>query len=136
MDTEKVKLPEKQKQVAGPSWTPQGKLHPDLHRREIATASTPRERAEQSDGSEAHQQCWRSRVEVEVPKSRSAEIQDEAGRWHLKTGSREGASNEPKPGSNLETEAEKRHLTAMPEASSNRGHRRRDTKPRPDGAES
>lgn len=60
---------QKQKQVAGPSWTPQSKLHPDLHR-EIATASTPRERAEQSDGSEAHQQCWRSRAEVEVPKSR------------------------------------------------------------------
>ena len=106
MDTTKVRLPN-------------SKLHPDLHR-EIATASTPRERAEQSDGSEAHQQCWRSRAEVEVPKSRS----------------REGASNEPKPGSNLETEAEKRHLTAMPEASSNRGHRRRDTEPKPDGAES
>ena len=66
---------EKQKQIANPIMDttkvrlPNSKLHPDLHR-EIATASTPRERAEQSDGSEAHQQCWRSRAEVEVPKSR------------------------------------------------------------------
>lgn len=49
---------------------------------------------------------------------------EEAGAesWHPQTRSREGASNEPEPGPNLETEAEKRHLTAMPEASSNRGH--------------
>ena len=71
-------------------------------------------------------------------RKRKKEKTEEAGAesWHPQTGSREGASNEPKPGPNLETEAEKRHLTAMPEASSNRGHRRRDTEPIPDGAES
>ncbi|OAF59973.1 hypothetical protein VC83_02930 [Pseudogymnoascus destructans] len=70
-----------------------------------------------------------SEVISKASERQKKETSEEAGAesWHPQTGSREGASNEPKPGSNLETEAEKRHLTDMPEASSNRGHRRRDT---------
>ncbi|KFY82213.1 hypothetical protein V500_10722 [Pseudogymnoascus sp. VKM F-4518 (FW-2643)] len=108
MDTTKVKLPQKNRNKSRV-----------LHgHREVESAPTPREGAEQSDGSEVHQQCWRSR---EVPKSRT--------KPPVKTGSREGASNKPKPRPQLGDRSGDKTSDDLPEASSNRGHRRRDTEP-------
>ncbi|OBT59260.1 hypothetical protein VE04_00442 [Pseudogymnoascus sp. 24MN13] len=93
MDTAKVKLREKQKQVAGPSWTLQSKLHSDK-RREIENCVDARRGKEPSKVMAARY------ISSAGESKRKKEKTEEAGAesWHPQTGSREGATTSQSPG--------------------------------------